>query len=80
MPEPTLPIPEDTVEDQPWERVIRNAGEIMALPARAVDVAVAARSGASNGETGIAVGKTRGACGEAAVLIKKVGIESDAGQ
>ena len=77
-PEPTLPFPEDTVEDQPQERVARNAGDITALPARAGEVA--ARSGASNGETGVAVGKTRGARGEAAVVIKKVGIEIDTTQ
>jgi hypothetical protein len=45
-PEPTPPFPEDTVTDQPQECVIRNAGDITALPARAGEVAVATRSGA----------------------------------
>ena len=47
------------------------------MPARAVEAAVAARSGASNDKTGVAVEETRGARGEAAVVIKKVGIEID---
>ena len=53
-PEPTPPFPEDTVMDQPQECVIRNAGDITALPARAGEAAVATRSGAGNGETSIA--------------------------